>query len=61
MNLKAKQIKDCWPSPAVRKEVREQLATPKYTFWDICFKLVIKEQMIQKEPLTLHLYLLKEI
>ena len=33
----------------------QSCATVKYIFWDIGFKLIIKKQKTQKEPLTLPL------
>ena len=41
-------------------EEDQSFASPKCVFWDIDFKLVIKKQKVQKEPLILLLSSLRE-
>lgn len=38
----------------------QRLATPRCSFWDIAFKLVIKKTKTPKQPLSLSLTCLKE-
>ena len=51
------RVLTCWNSEGAKGEQRVTPSTPKYAFWDINFKLVIKKYETQKVSLTFPSYL----